>query len=331
MYDVTALGELLIDFTPKGISEQSNPLYEQNPGGAPANVLVALARLGQKGAFLGMVGQDRFGSFLRNTLEKEQIETRGLKVSTEFNTTLAFVHLDSAGDRSFSFYRNPGADLMLRPEDIDFQLIKDSKIFHFGSVSMTGEPAKSATMAAVRFAKENGILVSFDPNYRPLLWKSEAEAQSVIREGLQYADVLKVSDEELALITGTTDLGEGAGILTKQGIDLIFVTLGSQGCFYYCTAGHGLIPSFSVKAIDTTGAGDAFWGAALYHLNKKTRAELNQISVAEIQAIVRFSCAAGALTVTKKGAIPGIPTKEEIENFSNSQSCRILNKTCLLF
>jgi fructokinase len=315
MHDVTALGELLIDFTPSGISEQSNPLYEQNPGGAPANVLVSLSRLGKKGAFIGMVGKDQFGSFLRSTLQKENIETRGLKTSNDVNTTLAFVHLNSTGDRSFSFYRNPGADLMLRSEDIDWQLIKDSRVFHFGSVSMAGEPAKSATFAAARFAKENGILVSNDPNYRPLLWKSKQEAQIVITEGLQYTDILKVSDEEMELITGTTDLEAGAGILYKQGITMVFVTLGPKGCFFYCSAGSGLIPSFPVKTVDTTGAGDAFWGAVLSHLCTKTKRELAQISKSEVQKIVEFSCAAGALTTMKKGAIPGIPTKEEIEAF----------------
>jgi fructokinase len=315
MFDVAALGELLIDFTPGGYLEQGNPVYEQNPGGAPANVLVTISRLGKKGAFLGMVGKDQFGSFLRSTLQKEKIEVRGLKVSNDIHTTLAFVHLDPKGERSFSFYRNPGADLMLRPEDVDFQSIKDSRIFHFGSVSMAGEPAKSATLAAVRYAKENGILVSFDPNYRPLLWKSEEEAQSVIQEGLKYADILKVSAEELALITGTTDLEAGASELFKQGINLILITLGPGGCFFYCSAGFGLVPSFAVKTVDTTGAGDAFWGAALYHLCTKAKEELAQISIAEMQKIVRFSCAAGALTTTKKGAIPGIPFQDQIEIF----------------
>jgi len=319
MYDVSALGELLIDFTPSGESTQNNPLFEQNPGGAPANVLVALSRLGKKGVFLGMVGNDQFGLFLRDALQKENIETRGLKVSGTTNTTLAFVHLDSKGDRSFSFYRNPGADLMLRPEDVDYQVIKDSKIFHFGSVSMTGDPAKSATIAAVKFAKENGVLVSYDPNYRPLLWKSKEEARIVIRECLQYTDVLKVSDEELQVITGTSDLIKGASILFKQGPQLIFVTLGSQGCFFYCATGHELVSSFVVKTVDTTGAGDAFWGAVLYHLGTKTREELAQISVANMREIVKFSCAAGALTTTKKGAIPGIPNGEEIAAFIKEQ------------
>ncbi len=319
MYDVSALGELLIDFTPGGKSEKNNPMFEQNPGGAPANVLVALSRLGKKGAFLGMVGHDQFGSFLRDTLEKEKIETRGLKVSETVNTTLAFVHLDHLGDRSFSFYRNPGADLMLRPEDVDFEIVKNSKIFHFGSVSMAGEPGKSATMAAVKFAKKNGVLVSYDPNYRPLLWKSKEEAQISIKQGLPYTDILKVSDEELELITGTSDLIEGADILFRQGPQLIFVTLGPKGCFFYCPAGHGLISSFAVNAVDTTGAGDAFWGAVLYHLGTKTREELVKISVPEMGEIVKFSCAAGALTTTQKGAIPGIPTGEEIAAFIKNQ------------
>jgi fructokinase len=315
MYDVSALGELLIDFTPSGASTQNNPLFEQNPGGAPANVLVALSRLGKRGAFLGMVGNDQFGLFLRNTLQKENVETRGLKVSATINTTLAFVHLDFKGERFFSFYRNPGADLMLRPEDVDYMVIKDSKIFHFGSVSMSGDPAKSATIAAVKFAKENGVLVSYDPNYRPLLWKSQEEAQRVMKEVLPYTDVLKVSDEELQLLTGTSDHLEGASSLFKQGPQLIFITLGPQGCFFYCASGHERVPSFAVKAVDTTGAGDAFWGAVLYHLGAKTREELARMSVAEMREIVKFSCAAGALTTTKKGAIPGIATGEEIAAF----------------
>ncbi len=315
MYDVTALGELLIDFTPQGLSKQGNPLYEQNPGGAPANVLVALSRLGKKGAFIGMVGKDQFGAFLENTLKKEKIETRGLRISNDVRTTLAFVHLNSQGDRSFSFYRNPGADLMLRPEDVDRQLIKDSRIFHFGSVSMAGEPARAATLAAAKFARENGVLVSFDPNYRPLLWPSEGEARSAMEEALQYADILKVSDEELELITGTADLEKGAAGLFNRGIRVIYVTLGAKGCFFYGPAGFGSVPSFPVNAIDTTGAGDGFWGTVLYHLCGKSREELAQISRSEMGEIAMFSCAAGALTTTKKGAIPGIPTRQEIIAF----------------
>jgi fructokinase len=262
-----------------------------------------------------MVGQDQFGAFLENILQKEKIETRGLKISNDIRTTLAFVHLNSQGERSFSFYRNPGADLMLRPEDIDWQLVKDSRIFHFGSVSMAGEPARSATLAAAKFAKENGVLVSFDPNYRPLLWRSKAEAQSAIKEALQYVDILKVSDEELELITGTADLEKGAAGLFKQGIQMIYITLGAKGCFFYCPAGFGSVPSFSVNAIDTTGAGDAFWGTMLYQLCGKSKRELAQITMPEMGEIARFSCAAGALTTTKKGAIPGIPNRQEIAAF----------------
>lgn len=315
MYDVSALGELLIDFTPAGESGQHNPLFEQNPGGAPANVLVALARLGKKGAFLGMVGNDQFGSFLRNTLQQENIETRGLKVSATVNTTLAFVHLDPTGDRSFSFYRNPGADLMLGPEEVDWEIIKDSKIFHCGSVSLTGEPARSATLAAVKFARDHGVLVAYDPNYRPLLWDSEAKARITINEVLPYTDLLKVSAEEMQLLTGTGDLLEGANRLFEQGPKLIFITLGAEGCFFYGAVGSIHVPAYPVRVVDTTGAGDAFWGAVLSHVSSKTKAELFQMSRDEIETIIRFSCAAGALTTTKKGAIPGIPTAAELDAF----------------
>jgi fructokinase len=307
MFDIVALGELLIDFTPAGRTAAGQPLYEQNPGGAPPNVLAAVSKLGREGAFIGMVGRDPFGYFLRDTLVKNNLDVTGLRYSDTVGTTLAFVHLQPDGERSFNFYRKPGADLMLRPEDVDYELIKQAKIFHFGSLSMTGEPARSATLAAVGCAKSNGVTVSYDPNYRPSLWKSSREAQAMIRAGLPFADILKVSQEELELITGSADLGEGAAFFREQGIAVVMITLGAEGCFYCYPGGTGRLPAYRVKAVDTTGAGDAFLGGVLYWLSRLTLAEIATLSRADFETIIDFAGATGALTTTKTGAIPALP------------------------
>jgi fructokinase len=307
MFDVVALGELLIDFTPAGNTKEGLPLFEQNPGGAPANVLVALSKLGRKCAFLGMVGNDQFGTFLRDTLVGHNLDVTGLRFSATVGTTLAFVHLLANGERSFSFYRNPGADMMLRPEDLDYDLIKNAKVFHFGSISMTDEPSRNATLAAVKFAKEKGLLVSFDPNYRPLLWKSQSAAQDAIRSGMAFADLLKISQEELELITGCADVAEGAALLREQGIGVVLVTLGAAGCFYCYPGGTGHLDTYQLKTVDTTGAGDAFLGGILYWVSKLSKQEMLTLSVPEFERIVDFANATGALTTTKKGAIPALP------------------------
>jgi fructokinase len=315
MFDVVALGELLIDFTPAGKSEAGQPLFEVNPGGAPANVLAAFAKFGGRGAFLGMVGNDRFGLFLRETLKNSNIDVTGLKYSKEVNTTLAFVHLDRRGDRSFSFYRNPGADLMLAEQDLDYEIIKNSRIFHFGSISMTDEPARSATLAAVKFAKVNHKLISYDPNYRPLLWKNVEQAKATIELGLKYADILKISDSELELLTGNNDLEQGSALLFNRGIKLVLVTLGAKGCFYRYQGGVCRLPTYAVKTVDTTGAGDAFLGAVLYYLsaNTNTGTEINGIKPRQLEQMIDFANAAGALATTKKGAIPALPGFSEVE------------------
>ncbi|HBK69502.1 MAG TPA: carbohydrate kinase [Firmicutes bacterium] len=312
MYDVVALGELLIDFTPFGSSERGNQLFEQNPGGAPANVLAAISKLGKKGAFIGMVGQDQFGSFLREVLAENGIEVSGLKFSKTYQTTLAFVHLDQDGDRSFSFYRNPGADLMLSSEDVDYDLIKKAKIFHFGSVSMTKGPSRETTLAAAKFAKEKGLIVSYDPNYRPPLWNNITEAKTVIKSGLKYVDILKVSQEELELITGTNDLDKGTASLYEQGIQVIFVTLGPEGCYYRYPGGIGKMATYKVKVVDTTGAGDAFLGGILYWFSQLTLQEIYKLSLSELRKIINFANGMGALTTTKKGGIPALPSLEEV-------------------
>lgn len=319
MFDLVALGELLIDFTPAGTSPAGKPLFEQNPGGAPANVLAAVVKLGKQGAFMGMVGNDQFGVFLRDTLRVNGIETRGLKSSNTVNTTLAFVHLAPDGDRSFSFYRKPGADMMISIDELDFELIREAKIFHFGSISLTDEPARGATYAAAKFAKENGSLISYDPNYRPLLWPDQAAAVAMMKSGLPYADIVKVSGEELELLTGTSDIAQGAALLFETGISVVLVTLGADGCYYKYAGGEGHISGYTVQAVDTTGAGDAFLGGVLYWLSGLTLAEIQSIRPDKFQQIIRFANAAGALTTTKKGAIPALPALEAVRQLSEPE------------
>ncbi len=311
MFDVAALGELLIDFTPAGRSGAGSSLFERNPGGAPANVLVAVSRLGGKSAFIGKVGNDRFGHFLKKVLESDGIHVRGLKFSDTVNTTLAFVHLDEKGDRSFSFYRNPGADTTLTGADLELEVIENSKIFHFGSLSMTHEPSRSTTLKAVRYAKEKGCIISYDPNWRPPLWKSDAAAKEGMKAGLQYADILKISEVELAFLTGQTDLEKGSKILFDMGIRLVVITLGPKGCYYRCNAGTGQLATYDIKAADTTGAGDSFLGGLLYHLSR-FKGALDTINKQELEKILDFSNATGALCAAEKGAIPAMPSMEQV-------------------
>ncbi len=312
MFDITALGELLIDFTPFASPEGVKGVFERNPGGAPANVLVASTRMGCSTALIGMVGNDQFGMFLKDTLDKCGVCTRGLKLTDQAKTTLAFVHLNEAGDRSFSFYRDSGADIMLTAQDVDYELIGNTKIFHFGSLSMTDEPSRSATMSALKHAKENHIIISYDPNLRPSLWRSLDEAKSAIIEGLGYADILKVSEEELEFITGTADLEKGTEQLCRSGVSVIFVTMGGKGCFYRYSGGFGKVDGFKVDTVDTTGAGDAFLGAALYKILSIGWENISKLDAAGFEAIVRFANAAGALATTKKGAIPAMPDINEV-------------------
>lgn len=314
MNDIVALGELLIDFTAHGFSENGSFLFEQNPGGAPANVLVALSKLGKNTAFLGMVGRDKFGVFLKNVLVENNVNTEGLKFSESVNTTLAFVHLEKDGDRVFSFYRNPGADMMLTKEDLNFELIENSKIFHFGSLSLTSEPSRSATLAAVTFAKENGLIISYDPNLRPLLWSSLDIAKQQIISCLKYADILKISEEEFHFITGISDLDVGTELLYNRGISIILITLGEEGCYYKYKGGSGIVKGYKVNTIDTTGAGDGFLGGVLYNFCNMTLDEINDINRECFEKIIKMGNAVGALVTTKKGAIPSMPMLDEIND-----------------
>lgn len=317
MFDVVALGEILIDFTPHAVSENGNPLFERNPGGAPANVLAALSKLGAKTAFIGAVGNDQFGRYLKDCLSNNNIDASGLVMTDTANTTLAFVHLTDEGDRSFSFYRNPGADTMLKPTDISEKIIKEAGIFHFGSLSLSDEPARSATLKALQIARDNSLLISYDPNLRLPLWKSAVDAKREIKRGLEYADILKISEEELLFITGERDLEKGSQILSEMGIGLVFITLGPKGTFFRHGKNTGRLNTYDVKVVDTTGAGDAFLAGILYYLRGKDRGDIALINRTEIKRMADFANALGALTTTKKGAIPALPSLGEIYDCIN--------------
>jgi fructokinase len=318
MYGVTALGELLVDFTPSGYSDKGYVLFETNPGGAPANVLAALSKLNIKTSFIGKVGNDQFGYFLKAQLKENNIDTSNLLFSEKFNTTLAFVHLDQTGDRSFHFYREPGADIKLMKEEINEEVIQLSKIFHFGSLSMTHEPAATATFTAIDYAKKHNLMISYDPNLRIPLWDSLDHAKEMIKKGLKYADIVKLSEEELEFLTGYDDVEKGSEVIKKQyDCSLVFVTLGSKGCFYQSKNGSGKTEGFNVDVVDTTGAGDAFVGGALYKILESNK-HINGFSKGELDAVAIFANAVGAFATVSKGGIPSMPTMEQIEKLLNS-------------
>ena len=260
MYDITALGEILIDFTYQGISRNGQKLFAQNPGGAPANALTSAARFGAKTAFLGKAGTDMHGRFLKEILEKEQIDTRGFILDERYFTTLAFVEIAESGERQFSFSRKQSADTQLCADELNQKLLEDCKVFHFGSLSLTDEPARTATIEAVKIAKSSGALISYDPNYRASLWEKKETAVEQMKSMIPYVDVMKVSDEELVLLTGNKDYSQAVKILLDIGPKLVDVTLGSEGVRLATKQRQEKLPGFKVKAIDTTGAGDSFWG-----------------------------------------------------------------------
>lgn len=310
-FDVTALGELLIDFAMNGKSGQGNDLFEACPGGAPCNVLAMLGKLGRKTAFLGKVGDDQFGKLLRATIEEAGICADGLKQDEKVHTTLALVHTFPDGDRDFSFYRNPGADMMLTEEELDTDLIRQARIFHFGTLSMTDEPVRSATKKALNTAKEAGCLISFDPNLRPPLWSSLDQAKEMMKYGFGYCDILKISDNEIQFVSGKEDYDEGIRYLQDTyHIPLIFLTMGSDGSRAYYKGMRVERPGFSVDTIETTGAGDTFCGSALNGILERGMENLTEEALGEI---LTFANAAAALITTKKGAIRSMPSKEEIK------------------
>lgn len=311
-FDVVALGELLIDFTENGVSEQGNPVLEANPGGAPCNVLAMLNKLGKKTAFIGKVGNDTFGHMLKKTVEESGTDVTNLVMDNDVHTTLAFVHTYPDGEREFSFYRNPGADMMLTKDEVIDDIIKAGKIFHFGTLSSTHEGVRAATRYALDVAKENGLLISFDPNLREPLWSSLADAKREIEYGLSKCDILKISDNELEFMTGTDDYSKGVKMLReKYDIHLIFVTLGKDGSrAYYKDIMVEAPPFTEVKTIEKTGAGDTFGGCALGYILEHGIENLTEENLREL---IIFANAGASLITTKKGALKVMPEKSEIE------------------
>ena len=309
-YDVIALGELLIDFTMNGQSEQGNNMFEACPGGAPCNVLALLNKMGKKTAFIGKVGKDQFGALLRDTITEAGIDASNLMVDENVNTTLAFVHTFPDGDREFSFYRNPGADMMLTADEVNPEVVKDTKVFHFGTLSMTHEGVREATKKAVETAKANGCLVSFDPNLRPPLWSSLDLAKEQMEYGFGKCDILKISDNEIQFVSGKEDYDEGIAYLQETyNIPLILLTMGKDGSRAYYKGMRVERPGFSVKAIETTGAGDTFCGSSLNYLVDHDFENLTEEQLGEM---LTFANAAAALVTTKMGAIKAMPVKEEV-------------------
>lgn len=312
-YDVTALGELLIDFTENGVSGQGNPILEANPGGAPCNVLAMLQKLGSKTSFIGKVGNDQFGRMLKETIESVGIDSGNLIMDDEVHTTLAFVHTFEDGDRDFSFYRNPGADMMLKVTDVQKDRIEASKIFHFGTLSSTHETCREATRYALQCAKDAGVLVSFDPNLREPLWNDLEDAKREIAYGLGLADIVKISDNEVVFMTGEEDYEKAARILQeKYQIPLLFVTLGRDGSRAYYKDMRVEAAGFIQKhTIETTGAGDTFTGCVLSKILE--RGGIEGLTETELKEMLTFANAGASLITTRRGALKVMPERVEIE------------------
>lgn len=314
---IVALGELLIDFIQIGISKNNNPCYEANPGGAPCNVLAMANKLGIKTSFIGKVGNDKFGTQLENTLIEQNINTEGLTKSDFEPTTLAFVHHDENNDRSFTFYRENCADTSLKDEDVKDYYFKKCDIFHFGTLSMTNDDCKKATLKAINIAKENKAIISFDPNLRENLWDDESNAKNAFDLGLRHCNILKIADNEIKWFTSEDNLDKAITIIkNKYDIDLIFLTLGKDGSKAYYKDIEIKEPTFlNVKCVDTTGAGDSFMGSCLY---KILEYGLSNLDKKKLHETLIFANAAASLVASKKGVIKSLPSKNEILKLVNS-------------
>lgn len=311
-YDIIALGELLIDFTCTGTDEAGYPMMAAHPGGAPANFLAAAAKAGGRTALLGKVGDDVFGHLLAHTLEQAGIDTAGLLSDPACFTTLAFVTLDEQGDRTFSFARKPGADTQLRFEELSLSMLDQAKLFHFGSLSLTDQPVREATVRAVGYARERGKLISYDPNWRPPLWHSEDEARLQLLWGLRQTDIVKISDDEVRFLFGCGPEEGAERILYEYGAQLVFVTCGADGCWFQNRLARGHEDSLAELAVvDTTGAGDIFGGSAVMQLLLTGR-QPGQLDEAALRAVVRYATAAAGLSTTRPGGISSVPSREEV-------------------
>ena len=317
-FDVTTLGELLIDFTENGSSSQGNPLLEANPGGAVCNVLAMLEKLGKKTAYIGKVGQDMFGTQLKEAVEEVGIDTRNLIMDPVYHTTLAFVHTYPDGDRDFSFYRDPGADMMLTKEEVSAELIRDSRIFHFGTLSSTHPGVREATRYAIDVAKDAGCIITFDPNLRPPLWKSLEDAKVEIEYGMSKCDVLKISDNEVEFMCGTDDYDKGAAMIQKKyNIPLVLVTMGKAGSrAYYKGMIVEVAPFLQENTIETTGAGDTFCASTLNYILEHG---LDNLTEENLKELLTFANAAASLITTRKGALRVMPAKQEVLDFIESR------------
>ncbi len=316
MFDLVAMGEILIDFTPRGMSEQGNPMFEQNPGGGPANLACAAAKHGSKVSFITKAGKDNFGRFLKKVIEENGVDASNFILSEENKTTLAFVHLDATGDRSFSFYRKNGADTMIKKEEVNLDLLKNTRYFFLSSVLMAEGTSRDTSFYMMEQAKSLGIPIIFDPNLRFNLWEKEEELKECVQKSFRYADIVKVSEEELFYFTEHKTVKEAAAELAKEyEIAVLMVTLGGEGCYLLYQDEGTMIKGYKVdKVVDTTAAGDSFTGGFVSRLTsyEKPYYELNQ---QELIDAISYGNGVGALTVTKKGAISALPTKEEVEKF----------------
>jgi len=316
MYDIVSLGELLVDFTESGLSPAGMRLFEQNAGGAVTNLVCAASRCGAKTAFIGKVGNDMHGHFLKQAMIDAGVDMHALVEADDVFTTLAFVALAKSGEREFSFARKPGADTCLRSDELDMELLKNTRIFHTGSLSLTAEPARSATYEAIDAAKAAGAIISYDPNYRASLWQNREQALTYMRSLIATADVVKISDEELPLLTCETDPQKAADVLIDQGVRVVAVTLGSDGA-YVRVGGEGrTVPGFAAKAVDTTGAGDAFFGGFLYRFLSTGRT-LKNVTADDAADCARFGNATASLCVEHRGGIPAMPKLEAVLNRMN--------------
>jgi fructokinase len=313
MIDITAVGEILIDLTQSGVTDKEIPIYNANPGGAPANVAVAASKLGAKTAFIGKIGDDAYGKFLADTLDKNNVDTQGLIVDKTSNTTLAIVSVNNDGERSFAFYRKNCADTLLSESEISDEQLKTTRILHFGSVSLTDDPSRTATISTVQRAKAFGATISYDPNYRANLWNSKTEAIQQMKKPLNMVDILKISDEELPLVSSSESLEDGTRYLyDTYNIPLILVTLGEKGAYYRFKNITGKVDGFKVKVADTNGAGDTFFGAFLSQMIFKKVYNPTELSKAEIEQMLIFANRAASITTSRSGAIPAMPKLDEV-------------------
>ncbi|WP_174734396.1 aminoimidazole riboside kinase [Mesobacillus harenae] len=312
------LGEALIDFIPL---DKTNTSYQKSPGGAPANVAVGAARLGMKSTFIGKLGNDVLGEFLRTTLKGFGVDVSSIRLTSDYRTGLVFVTLASDGERSFSFYIDPSADMFLDETEIEENVFKENKVFHFGTISLLMDPVRSATKKAISYAKKHGMIVSFDPNVRLSLWKDEALLKETIFNMLPDVDVLKISTEELDFLTGSEDTAIIDNWMTKYGLSLIFLTKGAEGSTVFTKSGAVEVKALKVNTIDTTGAGDAFVSGFLYCLNEREQ-DLSTISVEEAAEIAAFASVSGALAAAQKGAMTALPTLPEVQKMLSEDGSR---------